>query len=623
MLLQTPHIGSPARAANYKLKFVSLSDSGSGRAHGNAATTFGCLSFIAGGPVPHIIISAKCSLSCNGFCISAGRKFGWTTVVSMREKANANKRLKMLYLFASIELCLICLISMNTVECRLQPKQFVDKFDSNSIDTNLITFIACIIAWMTRRPTVNSDPEGQKPHHRYRRRSSDCRAPFACMNIGPLRGLIFVSFHLAVQHERGPRKPKLHTTMHPSSSHQAHLQMSLVTSVSAYAAQHTGHHTSFHHGPPIHHPQPLPFTPLVHSGHHHHPHPHHHHSHILPPPPRLDHKLSAFDLPNSDFYKNSALIHASHVAAPIPILSSAVVHPTAALPPPLVSHTHLGQHHTFRHSSPSPSHTIKSNASTIEPSHDSVDSPPLIVDNVASPISVSSSSNNICTSNSNINNNNSSSTNNNINNNNNNSATTTNSSERLNGTSSAQSTNGLLDILMNPDKCQEFIHYHNSMLFPPLPMPGSTMEIRLPTWEVLQETTARLLFMAVRWVRCLMPFQTLSKNDQQLLLQVRNLILIFSNFSHNYLLLLLLLLGFYLFVNSLALDFQFKLWNFLSGLSPDEKNCYIMFSIIQFFERRNHGKNCFFWTWHNGVCRGIWAHYSTAPRFVNAFRTIR
>ncbi|KAJ9597382.1 hypothetical protein L9F63_011771, partial [Diploptera punctata] len=47
----------------------------------------------------------------------------------------------------------------------------------------------------------------------------------------------------------------------------------------------------------------------------------------------------------------------------------------------------------------------------------------------------------------------------------------------------------------------------------PLPLPLS------PTWEVLQETTARLLFMAVRWVRCLAPFQTLSKRDQLLLLQ--------------------------------------------------------------------------------------------------------
>lgn len=69
------------------------------------------------------------------------------------------------------------------------------------------------------------------------------------------------------------------------------------------------------------------------------------------------------------------------------------------------------------------------------------------------------------------------------------------------------------------------------------------MDIRLPSWEVLQETTARLLFMAVRWVRCLVPFQTLSKNDQQLLLQVRSSFLIsgifrivsISNFSEVFL----------------------------------------------------------------------------------------
>lgn len=59
------------------------------------------------------------------------------------------------------------------------------------------------------------------------------------------------------------------------------------------------------------------------------------------------------------------------------------------------------------------------------------------------------------------------------------------------------------------------------MVLPTVPLNGSSMDIRLPSWEVLQETTARLLFMAVRWVRCLVPFQTLSKNDQQLLLQVR------------------------------------------------------------------------------------------------------
>lgn len=44
-------------------------------------------------------------------------------------------------------------------------------------------------------------------------------------------------------------------------------------------------------------------------------------------------------------------------------------------------------------------------------------------------------------------------------------------------------------------------------------------EINKLSLFVSQETTARLLFMAVRWVRCLAPFQTLSKHDQLLLLQ--------------------------------------------------------------------------------------------------------
>lgn len=39
------------------------------------------------------------------------------------------------------------------------------------------------------------------------------------------------------------------------------------------------------------------------------------------------------------------------------------------------------------------------------------------------------------------------------------------------------------------------------------------------TLMMTQETTARLLFMAVRWVRCLPPFQTISKDDQLLLLE--------------------------------------------------------------------------------------------------------
>ncbi|EEZ99270.2 dissatisfaction [Tribolium castaneum] len=48
---------------------------------------------------------------------------------------------------------------------------------------------------------------------------------------------------------------------------------------------------------------------------------------------------------------------------------------------------------------------------------------------------------------------------------------------------------------------------------------GPHRRIRLLQFYIFQETTARLLFMAVRWVRCLAPFQTLSKHDQLLLLQ--------------------------------------------------------------------------------------------------------
>ncbi|XP_059221680.1 protein dissatisfaction [Stomoxys calcitrans] len=81
--------------------------------------------------------------------------------------------------------------------------------------------------------------------------------------------------------------------------------------------------------------------------------------------------------------------------------------------------------------------------------------------------------------------------------------------------------NGFIELLLSPDKCQEIIQYqmHNSILFPPLPQQLIGLDSRLMSWEMLQETTARLLFMAVRWVKCLMPFQTLSRSDQILLLQ--------------------------------------------------------------------------------------------------------
>ena len=35
-----------------------------------------------------------------------------------------------------------------------------------------------------------------------------------------------------------------------------------------------------------------------------------------------------------------------------------------------------------------------------------------------------------------------------------------------------------------------------------------------PNWETLQEATARLLFMAIKWVKCLAPFQSLTLSDQ-------------------------------------------------------------------------------------------------------------
>ncbi|TRY77397.1 hypothetical protein TCAL_00146, partial [Tigriopus californicus] len=56
------------------------------------------------------------------------------------------------------------------------------------------------------------------------------------------------------------------------------------------------------------------------------------------------------------------------------------------------------------------------------------------------------------------------------------------------------------------------------LLFP-YPTPNLLSHGMIPSWDTLQETSARLLFMAVRWVKCLAPFQTLSLKDQMLLLQ--------------------------------------------------------------------------------------------------------
>ncbi|XP_046962679.1 protein dissatisfaction [Vanessa cardui] len=83
---------------------------------------------------------------------------------------------------------------------------------------------------------------------------------------------------------------------------------------------------------------------------------------------------------------------------------------------------------------------------------------------------------------------------------------------------------GLLHILMSSDKCQELmwsakqlqLQGDPSLLRPPANAFGTPLA---PTWELLQETSARLLFMAVRWVRCLAPFQALAASDQLVLLR--------------------------------------------------------------------------------------------------------
>ncbi|XP_026315451.1 photoreceptor-specific nuclear receptor [Hyposmocoma kahamanoa] len=83
---------------------------------------------------------------------------------------------------------------------------------------------------------------------------------------------------------------------------------------------------------------------------------------------------------------------------------------------------------------------------------------------------------------------------------------------------------GLLHILMSSDKCQELmwsakqlqLQGDPTLLRPPPSAFGAPLA---PTWELLQETSARLLFMAVRWVRCLAPFQALAPSDQLVLLR--------------------------------------------------------------------------------------------------------
>ncbi|XP_051173260.1 protein dissatisfaction-like isoform X2 [Leptopilina boulardi] len=86
----------------------------------------------------------------------------------------------------------------------------------------------------------------------------------------------------------------------------------------------------------------------------------------------------------------------------------------------------------------------------------------------------------------------------------------------------------LLQLILAAEKCQEV--GWNSSLQPDLEeieqtetetsrSPSGIVPSFNPTWEVLQEKTARLLFMVVQWVKCLAPFQAIPECDQRLLLE--------------------------------------------------------------------------------------------------------
>ncbi|KFB44869.1 hypothetical protein ZHAS_00012780 [Anopheles sinensis] len=343
-------------------------------------------------------------------------------------------------------------------------------------------------------------------------------------------GLISFSalYWWAVQHERGPRKPKLqHLQGNGGHPGHPHLSGPFVngSSFHSHAMAHfpAGLHHSAMSGPNplLHHPQPLSFAPL---GHHHLP------PSLQMPPVKLEQGKFEFPLasvPNGPGQQTQT--QQQHHQQQQHLSPIKIEHPKPSGGPFEFTPSGHVQHmyRTLEPMPPSPTDS-KSSISVDSPS-ESLTSPQSTVDGSSSVLSPTP----------------------------------------INATSlslpSPLSQNGVLDILMSSDKCQEFIQYqmhHHSLAFPgftpsgsssssggagtglagsgsshppsasgpppplvphPVPLtalpPDGPAIIRLPTWEILQETTARLLFMSVRWVRCLIPFQTLSKNDQHLLLQ--------------------------------------------------------------------------------------------------------
>lgn len=307
-------------------------------------------------------------------------------------------------------------------------------------------------------------------------------------NQKSIRKLIWEHFPLsAVQHERGPRKPKLQH-LHSQMAHQQHHHhhhhagfnpMSVNASSYAHhnlqnhhaAATHFTQLNSFQqHSTILHHPQPLSFGTLLH------------------PTPMLasqglnqhqalsaankfadQSKLSSgFEFPsvNSNFYKPFSQqlqqFSPTHSKSTISIDSSSASSASERMMSPHSTvDSHSGNNATPPPAAASPASNKNPNqlASAAE-------------GNVAASFSASSASS--VSSFTAVTNGNAA------------------SSHLSQQTTRANMQNGLLDILMSPDKYQELIQYHqaqNSIIFPSLHHAAYQIDAlnpRLPTWEFLQ-----------------------------------------------------------------------------------------------------------------------------------------
>lgn len=296
----------------------------------------------------------------------------------------------------------------------------------------------------------------------------------------------------AVQHERGPRKPKLqhlHTQMahhqqhHHHQHHHGGFNPMSVNSASyahhnlqshhASAAHFTQLNTFQQHSTMLHHPQPLSFGTLLH------------------PTPMIPNnglnqqaalaaaekfvdqqKLSAgFNFPsvNSNFYK--PLSHQLQQFSPTNSKSTISIDSSSASS---VSERLMSLHSPEHDDSQSRHNATPPPAAPSSPAN-TKNSTPIALGaeaNVAASFSASSASS--VSSFTAIANGNAA------------------SSQLSQQTTRASMQNGLLDILMSPDKYQELIQYHqaqNSIIFPSLHHAAYQIDAlnpRLPTWEFLQ-----------------------------------------------------------------------------------------------------------------------------------------